>query len=46
MLKEILKFNGDAKQMLQNESLDDFTIGDYVEKLGAWRLFLKIFWFP
>ena len=43
MLKEILKFNGDAINMLHNDSLDDFTIGDYVEKLGLVIISLKIF---
>ena len=46
MLKEILKFNGDAINMLENDALDDFTIGDYVEKLGLGDYFFKNFLVP
>ncbi|MCO4794858.1 MAG: FAD-dependent oxidoreductase [Bacteriovoracaceae bacterium] len=43
MIREILKFNGDAPNVLNNPDYADMTIRDYIKKLGLSDYFFKNF---
>ena len=46
MLKEVLKFNDDALNMLEQERFESMTIGEYVQGLGLSDYFFKNFLVP
>lgn len=46
LIKDILKFNGDAKNMLANEANANLTIGQYVDRLGLSEYFMTNFLVP
>ncbi|MGB0453707.1 MAG: NAD(P)/FAD-dependent oxidoreductase [Bacteriovoracaceae bacterium] len=46
MIKEILKFNGDALNMLSRAEMSELTIGEYIDHLGLSDYFLNNFLIP